>query len=470
MPFEIISSSEPDVGRTRHNPAEQRKVLKSVATEYVDILSEESVLSDLRERLKINQKNLDVVNDFLLREDNPLVGGLLKIVDKYGGVEETNRKAQESGKLESLMRRLEKKNSQFLKDLNWLITQRDKQAFISIPEYRRKILGAKASDLKFDESCPVTLEISAFNFFPWLIEEAKRAIANKELMPSRFIRVRSMKEQVEDDDILASAAAMQIIEASFVQTLDTKGTMSGPDGKPINIHLGGADTITGYFGGVGNPNEYALKWVEELLYYYTEYGVQQVLNTNPGTVLLGYLLRKLGVNIEFKISVFMGNDNPYSILWTLMTAKLLSPEDGSTPLIGFNLSNSVNNDTIALADYTRNAFGFEHIVRLEHHITEAYKSIVRQPYDRTSELVELADHVKNISAKHEGGIPTVDQSRDHPSDILDYFIPKKDIIEKGLMPKLLQNYLDKHEALNKTAEALTKHGLTFIAAQNLHKR
>jgi hypothetical protein len=78
--------------------------------------------------------------------------------------------------------------------------------------------------------------------------------------------------------------------------------------------------------------------------------------------------------------------------------------------------------------------------------------------------------VKNISAKHEGGIPDVEKSRDHPSDILDYFIPKKDIIEKGLMPKLLQNYLDKHEALNKTAEALTKQGLVFIAAQNLHKR
>jgi hypothetical protein len=294
-------------------------------------------LSDFRERLKISEKNLETVNDFLRKKDNPLVDGLLKIVDRCGGVEEVNRKAQEASKLENLMKRLEKKNSQFVKDLNWLIKERDKQAFISIHEYRRKALGERANDFKFDESCPVTLEISAFNFFPWLIEEAKRAIVNKELMPGRYIRVRSMKEQVEDDDILASAAAMQIIGASFVQTLDTKGTMPGPDGKPINVHLGGADTITGYFGGVGNPNEYALKWVEELLYYYTEYGVQQVLNTNPGTVLLGYLLRKLGVNIEFKISVFMGNDNPYSILWTLMTAKLLSPEDGSTPLQSFKL-------------------------------------------------------------------------------------------------------------------------------------
>jgi hypothetical protein len=49
-------------------------------------------------------------------------------------------------------------------------------------------------------------------------------------------------------------------------------------------------------------------------------------------------------------------------------------------------------------------------------------------------------------------------------------MPKKDIMEKGLMPKLLLNYLDKHDAANRTAEALTKHGLSFIAAQNLHRK
>jgi len=426
-------------------------------------------LNDPREKLKIREENLEAINDFLLKKDNPLTNGLLEIVDKHGGVDEINRKAKESRKLENLMKRLENKESPFVRDLDWLMKQRDKQAFISIPDYRRRILGKKADSMRFDQSFAVTLEISAFNFFPWLAEEAKQAIEKQELMPSRYIRVRSMKEQVEDDDVLAFAAGMQIIGASYVQTLDTKGTLPGPDGKPINVHLGGAETITGYFGGVGAPNEYALKWVDEFLHYYTEYGLTQVLNTNPGTVLLGYFLRKLGIDIEFKISVFLGNDNPYSILWTLMTAKLMSRDDGSTPLIGFNLSNSVNNKTIELTAYTKRALGFEDIVRIEHHITEAYKSIVRQPYDRTDELVELADHVKNISAKHEGGIPEIDGRREHPSDILDYFMPKKDIIEKGLMPKLLINYLDKHNALNETAKALTKKGLTFMAAQNLHK-
>ncbi|MEM3602839.1 MAG: hypothetical protein QXN87_09235, partial [Candidatus Bathyarchaeia archaeon] len=187
-------------------------------------------------------------------------------------------------------------------------------------------------------------------------------------------------------------------------------------------------------------------------------------------VLVGYLLHKLGINIEFKISVFLGYDNPYSIFWTLMTAKLFSRKDRTTPLIGFNLSNSVNNKTIELSAYIRRAFGFEDIVRIEHHITEAYKSIVRQPYDRLDELLEIADHIKNISAKHEGGDPAVEKIREKPSDILDYFAHKKEIIERGLMPKLLKNYMDKHDAVNRTAKALTEKGLTFIAAQNLHKR
>jgi hypothetical protein len=425
---------------------------------------------NVKNRLRIKEENLKAINDFLLRKDNPVVDSLLNIIERHGGVEEINKKAKESQRLENLMKRLEKKKSPFVKDLEWLIKQRDKRAFVSIPEYRRKILGKKANSMKSDESFAVTLEISAANFFPWIIEEAKRSISKQQLMPSRYIRVRSMKEQVEDDDILAFAAAMQIIGASYVQTLDTKGTLPGRDGKPVNVHLGGPETITGYFGGVGEPNEHALSWVDEFLHYYTEYGVRQVLNTNSGTVLLGYLMRKLGIDIEFKISVFLGIDNPYSILWTLMTAKLLSDDDGSTPLIGFNLSNSVNNDTINLGACIRKDLGFEDVVRFEHHITEAYKSIVRQPYDRSSELLELADHVKNIGAKHEGGNPDIEKTRKHPSDILDYFMPKKDINEKGLMPELLLNYLDKHDAVNQTAEALTKKGLAFIAAQNLHRK
>lgn len=427
-------------------------------------------MNDLRQKLRIKEETLKQINNFIMKEDNLLVSNLLEIVEKYGGVDKINLKAREARKLENLMARLRRKNSPFVKDLEWLIEQRDRGAFISIPDYRRKILGDKVDSMTFDESFAVTLEISACNFFPWVIEEAKRAIAQQDLMPARFIRVRSMKEQIEDNEVLAFAAAMQIVGASYVETLDTKGTSPGPDGLPVNIHLGGPETITGYFGGVGMPNEFALKWVDEFLHYYTEYGIRQVLNTNIGSVLLGYWLYKLGIDIEFKISVYLGNDNPYSCLWTLMTAKLFSRDDGTSPLVGFNLSNAVNNKTIELSAYIRKTFDFEDVVRIEHHIVETYKSIVRQPYDRLDELLEIAGHVKNISAKHEGGTLEIEKTREHPSDILEYFISKKDILAQGLMPKLTLNYLDKHDAMNRTAKALTKRGLTFIAARKLHKK
>ena len=418
---------------------------------------------DLRKKLKINYNDVDSINDFLLDENNKLIGDLFAVVNKYGGPEEINRKAEESRKFENLIKRLKDQNSPYLSDIEWLIKQRDSGAFVKLSDYVKNILGTNAGNVTLDKKNMVTLEISALQFFPWLITEVKRAIEKKELMPGRYIRVRNMKEQVSDNgDTLAVAAAMQVLGASYVETLDTKGT----DGS--NIHLSGPDTITGYFGGIGQPNDYPLKWIDEYLYYYTNYGICQVLNVNSGTIILAYMLRKLGINNEFKISVFMGNDNPYAILWTLMTARLFSREDGSTSLIGFNFSNSVNNSTIRKSNIVRNALGFEDNVRFEHHITETYKSIVCQPYIRRDELVEVAKDVPNISAKHEGGDPETDMTREHPSDILDYFIPKEEILEKGLMGEMELNYIDKHVALNNTAAALIKAGIGVIAAQNIH--
>ena len=420
------------------------------------------IVVDLREKLKISVKQLEEVNALLLDPDSQVINEFLEVVTKYGTPEEINQQAAKARKLGNLMARLKDVNSPYVADLEWLIEQRDREAFISIADYRRSVLGAKADQMTFTDDFAVTLEISALQYFPYLIAQARQAIDKRELMPGRYIRVRRMKEQVEDHDILAVAAAMQIVGASYVETLDTKGT----DGS--NIHLGGPETITGYFGGVGQPNEHALQWLDEFLHYYTTYGIKQVLNINPGTVLLGYFLHKIGVDNEFKISVYMGNDNPYAALWTLIGARLFGRKDGTTSLIGFNWSNSVNNETIEITAQVRKALNLEDVVRFEHHIVETFKSIVIQPYNRRAELIELADHVANISAKHEGGDPEIDITREHPSDILDYFREKSEVIEAGDWDFLERNYLDKHYALNRTARALTEHGLSFIAARHLH--
>ena len=419
-------------------------------------------MSDLRETLKIPASNLEAVNSVLLDPNSRVVNAFLEVVARYGTPEEINRKHRESCRMEALFEKIRQKAPQYLDDLYWLIDQRSRGAFVRLADYRKAVLGEDYDPDCINEECAVTLEVSALQYFPWVRPMLERAIAERTLVPGRFIAVRKMKESEADGDLPAIVAALDIIGASFVETLDTKGT----DGS--NPHLGGPATITGYFGGIGQPNEHALRWLDEFLYYYTNYGVQHVLNFNAGTILLGFMLYRLGVDIQFKISVFFGADNPSSALWIMTMAKLFSRPDGTSPLIGFNWSNSINNETLELSSEFRKTLGFERVIRFEHHMTETYKSIVIQPYNRRQELLEVAARVPNIAAKHEGGEPEIDAAREHPSDILDYFREKAEVIASGDWEHLRLNFMDKVAACNVTARALTERKLGFVAARNLH--
>jgi hypothetical protein len=418
--------------------------------------------AEMRERLLIQAADVAAVNAFLASPDNPFVNSLIEVVEKYGGVEQINLAADEAGRLEARLERLREEHSPYLADVEWLAAQRDAGAFVTLPEYRRTVLGAAADTAAVDEESAVTLEISALQFFPWLIAEARQAIEKRELMPGRFIRERNMAEQSKaGGDLLAVCAAMQIIGATHVESLDTRGI----DGANLMV---GLETITGYFGGIGEPNEHVLSYVDEYLHYFTEYGVREVLNFNIGTILAAFVLRKLGVRNEFKISVFMGVDNPWSVLWLLMGARLVGGSGGATSLSGINFSNSADSGTLRAASAAREALGLRETVRFEHHVTEAYKSIVRQPYERRAEVVEIAAEVPNISAEHEGGDPEVEAGRKHRSDILDYFISQNVIEAAGAMEALERNYLDKHAALNHTAADLIRAGIGVKAASLLH--
>lgn len=414
--------------------------------------------------LEIPIARLEAINSVLLDPKSEIMGMFIETIMKYGSPAEINRKHHESRKIENLFNKISERNPEYIKDLEWLISQRDQGKFVTIDSYRHAILGDRVESMSFKEDTAVTLEVSALQYFPWVRPMCEIALTNQSLVPGRFIAVRKMKEAEADGDLPAIVAALDIIGASFVETLDTKGT----DGS--NPHLGGPATITGYFGGIGQPNEHAITWLDEFLYYYTNYGVQHVLNFNAGTILLGFLLYKYGVDIQFKISVYFGSDNPYHALWIMIMAKLLSREDGSSPLIGFNWSNSINNRTMELTAEFRKQLGFEDVVRFEHHITETWKNIVIQPYDRRTELVEIASHVKNISAKHEGGDIDIEPTLHHPSDILDYFRDKKEVQESGDWDNMKLNFMHKVAAANHTAKSLTEQRLSFIAAQKLHKK
>ena len=93
------------------------------------------MLKNFRSKLAIETKRLDEINNFLMDPGNEIINDLLTVVDNYGGSEEINRKARENGRVDWLIKQLEEKNSPYLKDLEWLINQRDKGSFISIDEY-----------------------------------------------------------------------------------------------------------------------------------------------------------------------------------------------------------------------------------------------------------------------------------------------------------------------------------------------
>ena len=157
--------------------------------------------------LKIDPNRLEAINSVLLDPNSRVMKAFLDIVAKYGTPEEINRKHRESRKMENLFKQVEAKAPDYLKDLNWLIQQRDSGAFISVADYRHKVLGDAVKNIKFKDEYAVTLEVSALQYFPWIRVMAEQAIANKTLMPGRYIAVRKMKESEADGDLPAIGAA-----------------------------------------------------------------------------------------------------------------------------------------------------------------------------------------------------------------------------------------------------------------------
>ncbi|MCX6065389.1 MAG: hypothetical protein NT121_06500 [Chloroflexi bacterium] len=123
-------------------------------------------MTDLRVLLQIPASRLEAINAVLLDPNSQVMNDMLAIIAKYGTPEEINRKHRESRKLENLFKQVQAKAPGYIQDLNWLIEQRDRGAFISVADYRRKILGPVAQTTQFKDDFAVTLEVSALQYFP----------------------------------------------------------------------------------------------------------------------------------------------------------------------------------------------------------------------------------------------------------------------------------------------------------------
>ncbi len=98
-------------------------------------------MTDLRTLLQIPASRLEAVNSVLLDPNSRVMNDFLAVVAKYGTPDEINRKHVESRKMENLFKQVKAKSPEYIKDLNWLIEQRDRGAFIPVADYRQNILG-----------------------------------------------------------------------------------------------------------------------------------------------------------------------------------------------------------------------------------------------------------------------------------------------------------------------------------------
>ncbi len=94
----------------------------------------------LRNLLKIPYERLDSINAVLLDPDSQVMNEFLAVVAKYGTPEEINRKHLEARKLEHLLKKVKSTAPDHLADLEWLMEQRDRKAFVPLADYRKRVL------------------------------------------------------------------------------------------------------------------------------------------------------------------------------------------------------------------------------------------------------------------------------------------------------------------------------------------
>lgn len=415
--------------------------------------------------------NLEVVNQFnswINDPKNPYIRQIRSILNKYGTVEEINAKARNAKLLSSRMSRLEAIGAtEYIEQIKWLERQRDIGSFVSIEEFRKSVLGDDYASSYFPETNAVTLEISSLNYFDWLMEAARQALENRTLLPTRYIVIRPLRdvELARPGELIAIDAALDVMGATHCIQMDTTGKNTG-----ANIHALTTDTMIGWLGGSGMPNEHVLMWIDELLYYYTTYGVDHILNVTPGTMLACSILYRMGINVTMKGSVLMGTDNVYTGIVYLLLTRMFARDDGSVPMLGLNPSDSVNLETMRQLADLRLMLGLENKVRIEQHVTNFYKGVVAQPFVRRDLLVESAKTIPYMSAKHEGADPSIEATLEHPSNNLEFVLPDKEVLAGNHFEHMQQSFLYGVSELNKTAVELTRNKMAFLAASNLHRR
>ena len=97
----------------------------------------------LRDLLAIPYARLDAVNEVLLNPDTKIINAFLDVVKKYGTPAGINRKARKARSLENLFAKVNEKNPEYIRDLQWLQDQAKSTRFVSVAEYGQKFSATR---------------------------------------------------------------------------------------------------------------------------------------------------------------------------------------------------------------------------------------------------------------------------------------------------------------------------------------
>jgi len=230
-------------------------------------------MADLRSALRISTQRLEEINALLTHPDNPTVSELLQVVERYGGPQE-NQPQGGRGRTSTVSWPGWSKRSP-LRQRPEVADRAARQKGLHLHGgIRQEVFGAPAA---LNQKNAVTLEIKRLAVFPWLITEARHCIQQASSCRADSSGAQDGGAGDRQRDIMAVAAAMQIM-APATWKLWTPGhrRVQHPPGGPRHHRL-----LRRHRPTQPLPHQVGRRVPE----YYTTYGVRQVLNITPGTVL-----------------------------------------------------------------------------------------------------------------------------------------------------------------------------------------
>ena len=345
--------------------------------------------------------------------------------------------------------------------------QRDRGAFVSVADYRRGVLGDRADTMAFRDDMAVTLEVSALQYFPWVI-----AAARSRRSPSRTLMPGPLDPGPQDEGAggRRRPAGDRGGDADHRRELrrdaghQGHGRLEHPPGRPGDDHRllrrrSASPTTIPCSGSTSSSTTTPT------------YGVRQVLNINPGTVLVGLPAAPPGRRHRVQDLGLHGQRQPVRRAVDPDRRQALRPRrrhDAARRLQLEQLGRTTR-PWRSRAQFRR-ALGLRgrRPLRAPHHRDlEEHRAPAVRPARGAASSSPTTCRTSRPSTRAATRRSTPRGPTRRTSWTTSATRRRSSRAATGT--HLQHNFMDKLDATNHTARALTEHGLSFVAARHLHR-